>query len=478
MQLSKTVVKTVQKTSKQKLSNISVMMATLPLVTLLLVIARVKDVCGSETFKSLRDLDMVCPGIMDGACDYWAGTGVPKNDKWKSIKNPLSFNQFRAVKSHFGIGKHWDVPEHQVDEMMFDNALFFVQEAKVPPDQYLVLLQTSRPIFGSPEFEWFLMTDITNDEYPRFRKLREPISERELVSLYESLKSRKYIDEQIAKGRNYDLSRHQREKQRLQELVETLQVSNQRRQLESDGFSSQWASSQRANEKLERKHSEEIQKDKKDLEYYHDQLALVDKKVIEQRREIQKLRDALESAQSTIESNDEWHESEMQELQTTIESRFLSDRARDHDRHQSQVDELKNEFEQMIREQKDGDTKWGICSCIVGGVMLIVGSTIIVLKWRAKKEIEEKMDGVLIAQRKRIMKDHEPMPKMPSHAARLGVHEHPAVRDVFGIKEPYDVTAGEGFHVARITGTGGTSTTTQGAREFTGKTEVKEGETD
>ena len=47
---------------------------------------------------------------------------------------------------------------------------------------------------------------------------------------------------------------------------------------------------------------------------------------------------------------------------------------------------------------------------------------------------------------------HEPVPVIPSvHANRLGVHEHPAVRDVFGMKEPWNVTPGEGFHVARIT---------------------------
>ena len=66
--------------------------------------------------------------------------------------------------------------------------------------------------------------------------------------------------------------------------------------------------------------------------------------------------------------------------------------------------------------------------------------------------MSEEMREELNAQRKRILTPHELVPVVPSvHANRLGVHENPAVRDVFGMKEPWDVTPGEGFHVARIT---------------------------
>ena len=75
-----------------------------------------------------------------------------------------------------------------------------------------------------------------------------------------------------------------------------------------------------------------------------------------------------------------------------------------------------------------------------------------VWRWRANKSASEDMECELNAQLKRVKEPHPLVPEYPSaHANRLGVHEHPALRDVFGMKEPWDVTPGEGFHVRRIT---------------------------
>ena len=85
----------------------------------------------------------------------------------------------------------------------------------------------------------------------------------------------------------------------------------------------------------------------------------------------------------------------------------------------------------------------------------------VVSRCRGHRITSSEMEQALKAQREQIMRINEPLPVIPSvHAARLGVHEHPAVRDVFGMKKHYDVTAGEGFHVKRITKNGGTKGTT------------------
>lgn len=70
----------------------------------------------------------------------------------------------------------------------------------------------------------------------------------------------------------------------------------------------------------------------------------------------------------------------------------------------------------------------------------------------------EDIDQAQDEQRTMILKVDAPVPVVPSvHASRLGVHEHPSVRDGFRMKIPYDVTAGAGFHVTRINGIVNTS---------------------
>ena len=126
---------------------------------------------------------------------------------------------------------------------------------------------------------------------------------------------------------------------------------------------------------------------------------------------------------------------------------------------------------------KDSDMKWGIASCSVGAVLLVTGYFIVAMKWRAQKEYDEEMCGGLDAQSEKRKEPHVQVPVVPSvHAGRLGVHEHPEVRDVFGMKEHWDVTAGEGLHVARVTG--GAMLTPETPKTTRSSVVVREGEED
>ena len=114
------------------------------------------------------------------------------------------------------------------------------------------------------------------------------------------------------------------------------------------------------------------------------------------------------------------------------------------------------EWEQDLSEAKEREI---VVLCIAGAILLVIAMIIFVMRWRGKKKMAENMDQALDEQRKRILKVDAPVPVIWSvHADRLGVHEHPAVRARLGMKKPYDVTAGEGFHVSRITETVHTAT--------------------
>ena len=135
-------------------------------------------------------------------------------------------------------------------------------------------------------------------------------------------------------------------------------------------------------------------------------------------------------------------------------------------KHEEDVIQERAERElQRIEEQKVLDTEQKLhrgqlmmTAYIGGGVSLMIIIVSMMLRWRGNKKNSEEMTRALNAQRERILRIDPPVPVIPSaHAARLGVHEHPAVRDQFGMKKPYDVTAGEGFHVGRVTSTGGTT---------------------
>ena len=124
-------------------------------------------------------------------------------------------------------------------------------------------------------------------------------------------------------------------------------------------------------------------------------------------------------------------------------------------------------------QQKETEIDYWIIMLLLigGGILAVIGLTIFVLAWKSYKQMSEDMMYQLDVQSE-IMRPYEPMPVVPSaHANRLGVHEHPAVRDVFGMKEPWGVTPGEGIHVARITG--GKKTT-----QFPGPAELEKRDAD
>ena len=115
--------------------------------------------------------------------------------------------------------------------------------------------------------------------------------------------------------------------------------------------------------------------------------------------------------------------------------------------------ELDAERERLKTEkEKEKHDQMMVFVYVGGGSLVVFAIFIAVWRWRANKKASDDMDQALNAQLKRVKEPHPLVPEYPSaHANRLGVHEHPAVRDVFGMKEPWDVTPGEGFHVARIT---------------------------
>ena len=133
--------------------------------------------------------------------------------------------------------------------------------------------------------------------------------------------------------------------------------------------------------------------------------------------------------------------------------------------------------QEILRRSEEKDHWTMIAAYIVGGVLVLIGFIIFVLSRGAYNKMAEDMRWQLNEQRKEMKQPHPLVPVFPSaHANRLGVHEHPAVRDVFGMKEPWDVTPGEGFHVSRITSGGSTPGTTRGTRKFSVVLDVREGD--
>ena len=141
-----------------------------------------------------------------------------------------------------------------------------------------------------------------------------------------------------------------------------------------------------------------------------------------------------------------------------------------------QKHELEAREKEIIEAEQDRDHWTMISAYIVGGVSVVIGFIIFQLARRTYKEMAEDMEWQMNEQRKIMKEPHPLVPVFPSvHANRLGVHEHPAVRDVFGMKEHWDVTPGEGFHVSRVT-CDGTTPGTRGTRKFSGVLDVKEGD--
>ena len=95
------------------------------------------------------------------------------------------------------------------------------------------------------------------------------------------------------------------------------------------------------------------------------------------------------------------------------------------------------DWKEKLQEKESEIDYWIIMALLIGGgILAVVGLTIFVLARRSYEQMSEDLMHQLDRQSE-IMRPYEPMPVIPSaHANRLGVHEHPAVRDVFGMKEP------------------------------------------
>ena len=135
---------------------------------------------------------------------------------------------------------------------------------------------------------------------------------------------------------------------------------------------------------------------------------------------------------------------------------------RELDRQQQEAFHSKEEH-----RQKESENEYLIIIALLigGSILAVIGFTIFVLARISYHTMCDNMEYELNEQLKRVKQPHPLVPEYPSaHANRLGVHEHPAVRDVFGMKEPWDVTPGEGFHVSRVTG--GQETTRGTTRDF------------
>ena len=142
----------------------------------------------------------------------------------------------------------------------------------------------------------------------------------------------------------------------------------------------------------------------------------------------------------------------------------LNERDEDVQQEASKRQQAEFDADQRIHQREEEIDHWIMMSMFIGGgVLTVLGLTIFVAVQRGYNEMSDDMEYELNAQLKRVKEPHPLVPEYPSaHANRLGVHEHPAVRDVFGMKEPWDVTPGEGFHVSRITKGGRTPRTTRG----------------
>ena len=89
--------------------------------------------------------------------------------------------------------------------------------------------------------------------------------------------------------------------------------------------------------------------------------------------------------------------------------------------------------------------------CAIGVLLVVIVIVLAVLYCRLKRNQSDNLEKVRRDQITRILPEDEKVSVVPSvHADRLGRNEHPEVRDQFGMKEVFDVTAGEGKDLVRI----------------------------
>ena len=240
------------------------------------------------------------------------------------------------------------------------------------------------------------------------------------------------------------LRKEQREQHRqMDALNERLKhTEGERDSLKSDvSASTAMNNQQRQQISRERETAEE---DRIQLEQFRSQVETLENLGVDRQRELDECQQAVIDAEEQLRRNAEEHD-------------------------QLQQDAI--DWKEKLRAKEAKIDYWIIMALLIGGgILAVIGFTIFVLARRSYKQMSDDMMYQLDVQSE-IMKPYEAMPAIPSaHANRLGVHEHPAVRDVFGMKEPWDVTAGEGFHVSRITeGLNTARETTRQSTELNGR---------
>ena len=93
----------------------------------------------------------------------------------------------------------------------------------------------------------------------------------------------------------------------------------------------------------------------------------------------------------------------------------------------------------------------GILLCTGGFLLANFGIFCLMYHYKIRSVMVDEMERGRRDERIMILKANEPLPVIPSvHPNRLGVNEHPVISDVFGMKEVFDVAAGEGKDLVRI----------------------------
>lgn len=110
------------------------------------------------------------------------------------------------------------------------------------------------------------------------------------------------------------------------------------------------------------------------------------------------------------------------------------------------MDAVLKESKSEIQELTENDVKQRdnivILLCSGGGILVVIGILCAVICYKARSADSWSTE---------ISKGNQPLQVIPRvHAKRLRLNQHPAVRDQFGMKEVFDVTAREGTDLVRI----------------------------
>ena len=174
--------------------------------------------------------------------------------------------------------------------------------------------------------------------------------------------------------------------------------------------------------------------------------------ISELQSEIEGLRNSLQSVEADKEELEEQVKLQMSEINRMEQQ--IEDFQEEKLRADAKNEESQRDIDQLTLQLTERENNHKIiivmilcsaCAVLMVALMLCGG-----YHYKSRSAASRKLEKALGNQRTMLLKANEPMPLMPSHADRLGVKEHPEVRDQFGMKEVFDVTAGEGKDLVRI----------------------------